>query len=335
MSCSPPTQSRVVVAKGTHDLVVQERQTPEPTGKQILLRIEATGVCATDLHLIRRSIPYLQPKVDICGHEGIGRIVRLGPEADQKRWSVGDRVAHRWIYRWCGECESCEDGNEQLCDRRELSGKDIDGCWAEYTLVDSDYLLRIPEEIDPVAAAPILCAGHWVAIVGAGGGLGHLAIQYAKVKGLKVLAIDAGGEKGAMCTKLGADAFVDFTQTKDITSDVVKITNGGAHAILVTSSSVRAYEQAITYVRKRGIIICIGITPQKMSFPIGPEYFVARGVRLTGTSTGTIEDTKEALEYVKTGQVKPITIEKRLEDIAECLSILEKGDAVGRYVVRL
>ena len=206
MSVLPPT-SKVILSKGTHELVVNDRPTPQPTGSQILVRIEATGVCATDLHLIRRSVPYLQPKVDICGHEGVGRIVQLGP--DVEGWKIGERVAHRWIYRWCGQCESCQDGNEQFCDRRELSGKDVDGCWAEYTLVDSKYLLRMPEDLDPVLAAPVLCGGkcqvrllnppntisqlsilgttvyralrtadlspgQWVAIVGAGGGLGHL-----------------------------------------------------------------------------------------------------------------------------------------------------------------
>lgn len=127
---STPTKSKVVLTRGTHDLVVVERETPQPEGSQILIRIEATGVCATDLHLIRKSIPYLQPKVDICGHEGVGRVVRLGPGVDSTTWKINDRVAHRWIYRWCGDCEGCQDGNEQFCDRRHLSGKDVDGCWA-------------------------------------------------------------------------------------------------------------------------------------------------------------------------------------------------------------
>lgn len=136
---------------------------------------------------------------------------------------------------------------------------------------------------------------------------------------------------------------------------MIRITNGGAHGVLVASSSVRAYEQALTYVRKRGALICIGISefdllpknhstilltwinqaPQKMSFPIGPEYFVARAVRLTGTSTGNIEDTKEALEYVRKGLVKPMTIEKTLDDIPSCIEALERGDAMGRFVVRV
>ncbi|KKA18311.1 Alcohol dehydrogenase [Rasamsonia emersonii CBS 393.64] len=331
-------QRQVAVSDTPHRIIIRDEPVPQPSGTQVLVRIEASGVCATDLHLVRRSIPYLTPQVAVCGHEGIGRIVQLGPEVNATKWKVGDRVAHRWIYRVCRECEPCKSGNEQLCDRRQLSGKDVEGCWADYTLVDSEYMLPIPEEVKAAEAAPILCAGttvyralksaqlapgQWVAIVGAGGGLGHLAIQYAKAKGLKVLGIDGGEDKGALCTKLGADAF-------DLTADVIQTTQGGAHGVLVTSSSPRAYEQALTYVRKMGVLICIGITPQKMTFPIGPEYFVAKGVRLTGTSTGTFTDTQEALEYLRTGQVKPIVVEKKLGEIQECLDQLEKGDAVGR-----
>ena len=128
-----PTTSKAVFTRGT-SLVVEDRPTPKPTGSKILVRIEASGICATDLHLVQKSIPYLQPTVDICGHEGVGRIVQLGPDVDASAgWKVGDRVAHRWIYSWCGECEGCKDGEEQFCDRRELSGKDVEGCWAGKT----------------------------------------------------------------------------------------------------------------------------------------------------------------------------------------------------------
>ncbi|OJJ47852.1 hypothetical protein ASPZODRAFT_131445 [Penicilliopsis zonata CBS 506.65] len=342
-----PKEGKVAVCVGTHEICIQQRPIPQPSGTKVLVKIEAAGVCATDLHLVRKSIPYLQPTVEVCGHEGIGRVIGLGPEVDSSEWKVGDRVAHRWLYQTCGECELCLGGNEQFCDKRKLSGKDVDGCWAEYTLVDSRNLLRIPEDVRASEAAPILCAGttayralktsqlaqgQWVAIVGAGGGLGHLAVQYAKALGLRVLAIDAGESKGELCKQLGAEVFLDFTQVKDMTAEVVSITGGGAHGILVVSSSVRAYEQAVTYVRKLGIIVCIGITPTKMHFPLGPEYFVAKGVRLTGGSTGTIQDTKEALEYVRDGRVKPIIVEKTLEQIQSCLESLEKGDVMGRFV---
>lgn len=121
---------QVAVCIDAHKIAVEQRPIPDPRGPEVLLRIEAAGVCATDLHLVRRSIPYLQPKVQIPGHEGIGRIVGLGPEVDASQWKVGDRVAHRWLYRICGQCEMCKGNSEQLCDQRELSGRDVDGCWA-------------------------------------------------------------------------------------------------------------------------------------------------------------------------------------------------------------
>ncbi|KXL47433.1 MAG: hypothetical protein FE78DRAFT_537116 [Acidomyces sp. 'richmondensis'] len=348
MSGTNRSIGQVAVCVDTHHIVIQQRPSPEPHGTEVLIQMEAAGICATDLHLMRRSIPYLQPQVNVCGHEGIGRIIGLGSEVDGSKWKLGDRVAHRWVYQVCGLCEMCRGGNEQLCNKRKLSGKDVDGCWADHTLVDSKHLLKIPDEVDVVQAAPILCAGttayralrqmdlrpsQWVAVVGAGGGLGHLAVQYAKALGLLVLAIDAGAKKGDLCRDLGANAYIDFTETKDMTGDVIAVTCGGAHGVLVVSSSARAYEQAVTYVRKLGVLFCIGITPTKMHFPVGPEYFVSRGVRLMGGSTGTMQDTHDALALFRLGKVRPVVIEKKLGDIQACLDAMENGDVFGRYVV--
>jgi alcohol dehydrogenase, propanol-preferring len=135
-SSPPPTTRKVaVVAKpnSPQSIIISDRPIAKPTGTQILIKIEASGVCATDLHLVRRSMPYLQPEggIDVCGHEGVGRIVELGPDVDAtKGWSVGQRVAHRWVWSWCGECEICKGGNEQLCDERRQSGVHVEGCWA-------------------------------------------------------------------------------------------------------------------------------------------------------------------------------------------------------------
>ncbi|KIM94042.1 hypothetical protein OIDMADRAFT_60879 [Oidiodendron maius Zn] len=343
-----PETRRVAVAESPNSTVIKREPVPDPEDTQVLVKLEASGICATDLHIGQLQIPELRPTVNVRGHEGIGRIVKLGPNADTQKWKIGDRVSQRWIYGTCLKCEMCLSGHDQLCVNGVISGKDVDGCWTEYTLVNSDYLLAIPEDVNPAEAAPILCAGttvyhalktanispgQWVAIVGAGGGLGHLAIQYAKAQELRVLAIDGGEEKRALCAKLGADAFIDFAKTQDLAIEANQITDGGAHGVLVTSSNTRAYEQAFTYVRQLGIIICIGITPKKMQFPVGPEYFVGRGVRLTGVSTGTTADTQEALGFLRSGKVKPIIVQKTLEDIPACLEQLEKGDAVGRFVV--
>ncbi|EHA21652.1 alcohol dehydrogenase [Aspergillus niger ATCC 1015] len=310
---------------------------PTPSGSEVVVKIQATGICATDLHLVRRTIPYLQRKVDVCGHEGVGHIVAVGPDVDTSKWHMGDRVAHRWVFDVCLNCDMCQGGNEQLCDSRKLSGKDVEGCWGEYTIVNSMYLMRIPEDISAAEAAPTLCAGttayrairtagltsgQWIAIVGAGGGLGHLAVQYAKANDLQVLGIDTGPSKWELCSRLGVTSYIDFMETRDLTADVTRVSGGGPHGVIVVSSSTRAYEQALTYVRKMGIIVCIGI-----------KYFVARGVRLTGSSTGTMEDTCQALQYVRDGRVKPIIVEARLEEIEACLQALEKGEADGRFVV--
>ncbi|RAK95847.1 zinc-dependent alcohol dehydrogenase [Aspergillus ibericus CBS 121593] len=342
-----PSTRKVAVCLDTQHITVEERPIPTPRDSEVLLQIEAAGICATDLHLVRKSIPYLQRKVDICGHEGVGRIVAVGPEVDAAQWQIGDRVAHRWIYDVCLECEMCRGDNEQLCDSRKLSGKDVEGCWGEYTIVNTRYLMRIPEDMSAVEAAPTLCAGttayralrtaglapgQWVAIVGAGGGLGHLAVQYARASGLRVLGIDTGSSKRELCGRLGATAYVDFMESQDLASDIIQLTDGGPHGVIVVSSSTKAYEQALTYVRKTGIIVCIGITPNKMNFPVGPEYFVARGIRLTGSSTGTMKHTQEALEYVRDGRVKPRIVETRLEEIEACLQALEKGEVEGRFV---
>ncbi|RDK38309.1 GroES-like protein [Aspergillus phoenicis ATCC 13157] len=365
MTTNVPATRKVAVCIDTHHIELEERPMPTPSGSEVVVKIQATGICATDLHLVRRTIPYLQRKVDVCGHEGVGHIVAVGPDVDTSKWHMGDRVAHRWIFDVCLNCDMCQGGNEQLCDSRKLSGKDVEGCWGEYTIVNSKYLMRIPEDISAAEAAPTLCAGttayrairtsgltsgQWIAIVGAGGGLGHLAVQYAKANDLRVLGIDTGPSKRALCCRLGVTSYIDFMETRDLAADVSRVTGGGPHGVIVVSSSTRAYEQALTYVRKLGIIVCIGISklrwylratsqanippaPNKMHFPIGPEYFVARGVRLTGSSTGTMEDTCEALQYVRDGRVKPIIIEAQLEEIEACLQALEKGEADGRFVV--
>lgn len=150
MSSSIPTTSKVLKGDGGTSITLENRQTPSPTGTQVLLKIEASGVCATDLHLVRKALPHLKPKVDIQGHEGIGRIMKVGPDVDGSKWKVGDLVAHRWLWSVCQQCELCQGGNEQLCDERKLSGMHVDGCWAgeiEIPGIDSTADTKIPDRI--------------------------------------------------------------------------------------------------------------------------------------------------------------------------------------------
>lgn len=135
------TIRKVAITDANGNTTIKEELMPQPADFQVLIKVEASGVCATDLHLVRRSIPYLQPTVNIHGHEGIGRIVELGSLVDSKKWKIGERVSHRWIYRVCQQCEMCQNGVEQLCEKRALSGKDVDGCWAGKRVFKSVWLL--------------------------------------------------------------------------------------------------------------------------------------------------------------------------------------------------
>lgn len=348
-SVAPPEVSLAAIQdQKTKAISVTQRQTPVAIGTQVLVRLHYSGVCATDLHLARGNIPYLQPKVSVGGHEGTGVIASLGPEVDTTKWHIGARVAVRWVHIVCGECEVCTTGYENLCQSRKLAGKDVEGTFAEYAIADSSYMVRLPDGVSDADAAPILCAGvtvykalkianlrkgSWVAIAGAGGGLGHLAIQYGRAIGLKVVALDV--KKRDLCLSLGADAYIDILQTKDCVSAVIEATGGGAHGALICASSAQAYTDAIGFLRRTGTLVCIGLPSKPTTLPLGPADFVARGIKVMGTSTGDRQDTLEALDYVAKGQVKPQLIERKLGDIEDILEELDHGTAQGKSVIRI
>lgn len=346
---SPPATSQAAVRDADAKLVsVKSRPTPTPTGSQVLVKVDCTGVCASDMHLTRGDLPYLQASVSVAGHEGVGRIAALGPGVDSSQWRVGDRVAIRWLHRVCGQCEVCTTGYENLCPNRKISGKDVEGCFAEYAVADSAYLCRVPESVSDAEAAPILCAGvtvykalkiadlrkgAWVAIAGGGGGLGHLAIQYARAMGYRPLALDA--DKGQLCTRLGAEAYIDIATTADCVAEVVRVTGGGAHCALLCASSGRAYADAVKYLRRAGKMVCIGLPPKPSPIPVLPEDFVARGIKIMGTSTGTLQDTAEALGFLERGEIKPHVVERSLADVEDVLEQIAQGKVSGRTVIRI
>ncbi|KIW55846.1 hypothetical protein PV05_04561 [Exophiala xenobiotica] len=312
-----PTSSAAAVQDASTKIIsTTQRTTPVPKSTQVLVRVNYTGVCASDLHLSRRDLPYLQPTVSIAGHEGTGEIASLGPEVDSTTWNVGDRVAIRWLHK--------------------------------YALADSEYLVRIPEGVSDADAAPILCAGvtvfkalklaqlrkgSWVAIAGAGGGLGHLAIQYARAMGLRPLALDA--KKRGICLSIGAEAYLDVLETSDCIAEVQKLTDGGASGALICASNGRAYADAVKYLRRAGTLVCIGLPPKPSPIPVLPEDFIARGIKIMGTSTGTLKDTEEALKYVARGEVKPRLVERSLDDIEQVLRDIEEAKVEGRVVIKI
>ena len=294
---------------------------PDLAPHEILVKLAVTGVCGTDMGL---ASGHLGPCRDILGHEGVGYVVELGSGVLPSQVEVGQRVGIAWLRDICGKCAFClADGGEVRCVEQMNSGRKLDGTFAEYALIPSRYIIRIPKEIslpDPVIA-PILCGGvtaykalkiagisggQWVAISGAGGDVGSLGIQYARAMGYRVLAIDVGDTKGKFCLSLGADKFIDAAQEKDLANAVCKATNGRmAHAVLVTAGSTKAYQDALRIVAPFGAFVCVGIPPPTQHITFHPLTFIDKGIRLLGSAVGTKGDILEALEFVQRGMVKP------------------------------
>lgn len=232
-------------------IVYKEVPVPKPKSNELLIHVLYTGVCHTDLHAWKGDWPLPVKLPLIGGHEGAGVVVAMGSEV--KNWKIGDFAGIKWLNGSCMSCEFCMQGAEPNCPMADLSGYTHDGSFAQYATADAVQAARIRQTTKLDEVAPILCAGvtvykalktadlrpgQWVAISGAGGGLGSLAIQYAKAMGLRVLAIDGGDDKAKLCTDLGAEVFVDFTKSKDIIKDVVAATHGG-HTVSLTSLCLR------------------------------------------------------------------------------------------------
>src|SRR5678816_1027787 len=265
-----------VVEKFGQPLVVREMPVPEPGPGQALVEIVASGVCHTDLHAADGDWPVKPTLPFTPGHEGAGIVVALGSGVTHLK--EGDRVGIAWLHSACGHCDFCLSGWETLCLEQKNSGYSVNGSFAQYAVGQADYLGRIPKDLSFVDAAPILCAGvttykglketnarpgEWVVISGVGG-LGHVAIQYAKAMGLHVAAVDLGAEKRALAQKLGAEISID-AQTQDPPTEIQKQI-GGAHGVLVTAVSTVTFKQAFGMLRRRGTCVLVGLPPGE--FPI-------------------------------------------------------------------
>src|SRR6202522_2579852 len=294
-------------------LVFMEVDIPSPGPGEILVKTEACGVCHTDLHAAKGDWPVKPSLPFIPGHEAIGRVVAVGPGVTIVKG--GDRVGVPWLYSACGHCEYCLKGWETVCAQAQFGGYTKNGGFAEYILADPHYVAHIPAGLSSVDAAPLICAGittykgikesgakpgEWIAISGTGG-LGHLAIQYAKAMGLLVCAIDIDDGKLAHAKRLGAE-FVINAKTGDPAAAVKKATGGGAHGVLITAPSLIAFKQGVGMTRKRGTCVLVGLPPGE--FPVPLFDVVANCVTVRGSFVGTRHDMAEALAFATEGKVK-------------------------------
>jgi len=337
----PRTMQAAVVEKFGRPLVVQEVPVPEPGPGQGLVEIIASGVCHTDLHAADGDWPVKPTLPFTPGHEGAGIVVALGSGVTQLK--EGDRVGIAWLHSACGYCEFCLSGWETLCPKQKNSGYSVNGSFAQYALAQADYLGRIPNNLSFVDAAPILCAGvttykglketearpgTWVVISGVGG-LGHVAIQYAKAMGLHVAAVDLGPEKMALAKKLGAELAID-AKTQDPSAEIQKQI-GGAHGVLVTAVSTIAFKQAIGMLRHGGTCVLNGLPPGE--FPVPIFDVVLNRYTIRGSIVGTRMDLEEALTFAAEGKVKATIETQPLESINDVFARLKTGKVNGRIVL--
>ncbi|KAJ0420311.1 alcohol dehydrogenase 1 [Aspergillus carlsbadensis] len=345
----PTTQWAQVAEQVGGPLVYKQIPVPKPGPDQILVKIKYSGVCHTDLHAMMGHWPLPVKMPLVGGHEGSGIVVAKGELVHE--FEVGDRAGLKWLNGSCGECEFCRQADDPLCAHAALSGYTVDGTFQQYAIGKASHASKIPDNVPLDAAAPVLCAGitvykglkeaavrpgQTVAIVGAGGGLGSLAQQYAKAMGIRVVAVDGGDEKRAMCEALGTETFVDFTKSKDLVADVKAATPDGlgAHAVILLAVSEKPFQQATEYVRSRGTIIAIGLPPDaNLKAPVFNT--VVRMINIKGSYVGNRQDGVEALDFFARGLIKAPFKTAPLSDLPKIYELMEQGKIAGRYVLEM
>ncbi|MFG2920628.1 alcohol dehydrogenase AdhP [Streptomyces sp. NPDC048305] len=332
-----------VVRDFTTPLLVEEVEIPAPGPGQALVKVLFSGVCHTDLHAAHGDWPVKPVPPFIPGHEGVGEVVAVGDGVT--RLMIGDMVGNAWFWSACGSCEYCGTGRETLCPDQKNGGYSVDGSFGRYMLVDAAYAPVIPEGVDPAAVAPILCAGvtvykglkesevrpgEWVLVSGIGG-LGHIAVQYARAMGMRVVAVDVSDEKCELARRHGAELAVNALTVPDVEGTVKEFTGGGVHGGLVTAVNGTAFSQGVGALRRGGTLALVGLPPEQ--FPLDIFSTVLFGLTVRGSIVGTRADLAEALDFFARGLIEPTYTLRPLADINAILDEMAAGRIEGRVVM--
>jgi D-arabinose 1-dehydrogenase-like Zn-dependent alcohol dehydrogenase len=331
----------VVIAEANAPWVLQERERPTVQAGQVLVRIHACGICGTDAWLTQGALAF-RPFPLVLGHEGVGEIVELGEGVTSRK--IGDRVDMPIVQKACGQCEFCSQEHSKSfvtasnCASPTLTGVNIDGAHAEYIAVDAGGTVLLPDEVSYELAAPTLCSGYtvWsairraeakpgaqIAVVGIGG-LGHLAIQYAKAAGCRVVAVTKSAEKWDLARQLGADEVVsDGAGHKAV---------GGADVLLHTSNSHATVVNAMEGLNPWATVVMMGIGFDELSLPTLP--LVSHSYRVIGSAHNGMEYLAEALDFVARGLVKPMVEVFPMERATEAFERVASGDVRFKAVIR-
>jgi propanol-preferring alcohol dehydrogenase len=323
-------------------LVIEDVPVPVPGPGEILVKVKACGVCHTDLHAASGDWPVKPVPPFIPGHEAAGVVAALGPDVTD--FKLGDAVGVAWLHDACMRCEYCETGWETLCEHQHNTGYSVNGGFAEYVVASAAFAARLPAGVDFAAIAPILCAGvttykglketdarpgEWVVISGIGG-LGQVAVQYAKAMGLKVVALDIAEDKLELGRAAGADRAVNALSA-DAVDTVLRDTGGGAHGVLVTAVSTAAFAQALKMVRRKGTVSLVGLPPGEFPTPIFDV--VLKRITVRGSIVGTRRDLDEAIAFAAEGKVRSQFTKAPLADINAIFERMKSGKIDGRMVL--
>lgn len=339
----PSTMKAAVVPALGQPLEIREVPVPKIGPGQVLMRVRASGVCHTDLHAAEGDWPVKPTAPFIPGHEGVGEVAAIGPGVTHLK--EGDRIGAPWLHTACGRCEHCVGGWETLCESQQMTGYTVDGGYAEYVACDANYVGELPDTLDFGPAAPVLCAGvtvykglkelearpgDWIAISGIGG-LGHMAVQYAKAMGLHVVAVDVHDDKLKLARDLGAD--LTFNAVDDDPVGELQSQMGGVNGVLVTAVSNSAFSQAVGMLRRRGFMSLVGLPPG--DFPLPIFEIVLKRITVRGSIVGTRNDLREALAFAGEGAVASHFSWDRLENINAIFDRMKQGGIDGRIVLQI
>ncbi|MBB2910299.1 propanol-preferring alcohol dehydrogenase [Streptosporangium becharense] len=332
-----------VVTSFDKPLEIQEVPVPQPEADQVLVRIEASGLCHTDIHAAHGDWPVKPTPPFTPGHEGVGVIERIGSAVTGR--SVGERVAIPWLGYACATCEYCVSGRETLCESQKNSGYAVDGGHAEYAVAHADYVVPVPDGVSPVEAAPLTCAGvttykavkvsglrpsERAAIFGIGG-LGHLAQQYAQIFGAETVAVDITEEKLRLARELGATHTVNAA-TGDPVAEIKAL--GGVDVAVVLAASPRVLEQAHASLRRGGRLVLVSLPKDNaMSLPIFET--VLGGISVIGSIVGTRADLAEVFRLHAAGRTKVIYETRKLSEINECFDEVLNSGVPARLVFEM
>jgi len=344
----PKKQWAQVIEKTGGPVLFKEIDVQQPGPDEVLINIKYSGVCHTDLHAVNGDWPLATKLPLVGGHEGAGVVVAKGELV--KEIQIGDHAGVKWINGSCLACDFCQQGDEPLCPHALLSGYTVDGSFQQYCIAKAAHVARIPKDVPLDAIAPVLCAGitvykglkesgvrpgQTVAIVGAGGGLGSLAQQYAKAMGLRTIAIDTGEEKQKMCVEqLGAEAFIDFVKSSNLVKDVQAATEDGLgpHAVILVAVNEKPFQQAAEYVRPRGSVVCIGLPAG--AYLRAPVFeSVIKMITIRGSYVGNRKDSAEAIDFFRRGLIKAPFKIVGLSELQMVYDMMRAGQIAGRYVL--